>query len=471
MRRMEVVVVGAGPAGVLAAQRAAELGASTTLVTRDRFGGMAAHDGPVPVRTLAHAAWLVREARSLARYGIASVPPAVNYGALLGRVREVAEEVAVHSGLRRRLDDAGVAVHEKAGTVSFEDPQALASASGLRLRADRVVLCTGGVVRRLDVPGGELAVPHSAAWALTEVPPSLIVIGGGMTGLQVASIFQAFGATVQLFSRSRILPGEDEDVSAAVSQGLRAEGMGVHEGFGVVEHFERIAGGVRMTYAKDGTRGTAEAAVVVSAVGWRADTEGLNLAAAGVDLDARGFVAVDDHLRTTAPHVFAAGDVIGGAMIVPPAALDAYAAATNAVQGPTLRRDTSPVPIGGFTWPEYARVGLTEAGARAAHDAVAAVVRFDETARTIIDGRTAGFCKLIAERGTRRILGCHVVGERAAEIVQGVAIALAGDLRVDALAKVPLAFPTYAGMLTRAAARAARAIDPAFEAPEQRTEA
>ncbi|HET9300742.1 MAG TPA: NAD(P)/FAD-dependent oxidoreductase [Candidatus Polarisedimenticolaceae bacterium] len=470
MRRMNVVVVGAGPAGVMAAQRAAELGASVTLVTRDRFGGMAAHDGPIPVRTLAHAAWMVREARSLSRYGIAGALPEVDYAKLLSRVREVVSEVGLHSGLRRTLEQSGVAVHENAGTVAFTEPHVLRGQRGPRLQTDRVVLCTGGLPRRLDVPGAELALSHSAAWSLTAVPASMIVIGGGMTGLQVASIFQAFGSKVQLFqSGPRILSGEDEEVSRAVAQGLRADGMVVEEGFGTIERFDPVPDGTRMTYGKDGTRGSAEAAVVISAVGWGADTEGLNLPGAGIELDVKGFVKVDAHLRTTAPHVFAAGDVIGGSMIVPPAILDAHVAATNAVQGATLLRATSLVPIGGFTWPEYARAGLTETAARASHDIVVGLVRFDETARTIIDGHTAGFCKLIAERTTRRILGCHVVGERAAEIVQAVAIAMGGDMRVDTLARTPLAFPTYAGMLSRAAYRVTRAIDPEFQAPEHLT--
>ena len=298
----------------------------------------------------------------------------------------------------------------------------------------------------------------------------MLVIGGGMTGLQVASIFQAFGTKVQLFQAgARILGTEDEDVSRAVAAGLRTEGMVVQEGFGAIERFDRIPGGIRMTYAKDGSRATTEAAVAVSAVGWSADTSGLNLSAPGVEIDGRGFVKVDAYLRTTASHVFAAGDIVGGPMIIPPAVLDAHVAATNAVRGPTVARETTQIPIGGFTWPEYARVGLTEVDARKRHDAVTATVRFDETARTIIDGRTAGFCKLVAERGTRRILGCHVVGERAAEIVQAVAIAMAANMGVDALARAPLAFPTYTGMMSRAAYRAMRAIDPAFEAPEHRT--
>ena len=124
----------------------------------------------------------------------------------------------------------------------------------------------------------------------------------------------------------------------------------------------------------------------------------------------------------------------------------------------TLTTEAS--PTGSFTDPEYAQVGLTETQARETHDVVVSVMRFDETVRTIIDGRTTGFCKLIADRTTGLILGCHVMGERAVEIVQVVSIAMAGKLRVDALARIPLSFPTYAGILARAAYRAAQQIDP-----------
>ena len=160
---------------------------------------------------------------------------------------------------------------------------------------------------------------------------------------------------------------------------------------------------------------------------------------------------VDPYLRTSAPHVFAAGDITGRLMLVPQAIQDGFVAATNAVRGATTTPVDQVSPIGSFTDPEYAQVGLTEAKARETHDAVVTMVRFDETTRTIIDGRTAGFCKLIVDRATCTILGCHVVGERAVEIVQVVAIAIAAGMRVDDLARVPLSFPTYAGMPGRAA--------------------
>jgi pyruvate/2-oxoglutarate dehydrogenase complex dihydrolipoamide dehydrogenase (E3) component len=453
---MDVVVVGAGPAGVLAALRAAELGARTVLVTRTEFGGMAANDGPVPVRTLAHAARLLREARQLGRYGIAVSEPLLNYPQLLTRVREVVDGVRRHSTLREHIDRLGVALYERAGTARFADPHTIETESGLRLHADKIILCAGGRSRRLSVRGAEFTATHSDAWTLTTVPPSILVVGGGATGVQVASIFNAFGSRVQLFQVGpRILPTEDEDVSAAVAAAFRESGIVVRENFGTIESFEKTPGGVRMIFSKNGARDSAGAALAVVAIGWVADTAELNLVTAGVETSPRGFVQVDPYLQTSAPHVFAAGDITGRLMLVPQAIHDGFVAGTNAVRGATTTPGDQVTPIGSFTDPEYAQVGLTEAQARETHDVVVAVVRFDETTRTIIDGRSAGFCKLIADRPTATILGCHVVGERAVEIVQIAAIAIAAGLRVEDLAQVPLSFPTYAGIIGRAAYRAA----------------
>jgi dihydrolipoamide dehydrogenase len=185
----------------------------------------------------------------------------------------------------------------------------------------------------------------------------------------------------------------------------------------------------------------------------------LSLERAGIETDAREFVRVDEFLRTSAPHVFAAGDVTGRMMLVPQAIQQGFVAATNAVQGPTMTVLEGAAPIGSFTDPEYAQVGMTETQARAAGDVIVAKVCFDSTTRTIIDGRTNGFCKLIVDRQTRQILGCHVVGERAVEVTQVAAVAMTGRMRVDDLARVPLSFPTYAGVLGRVAAQATRRLN------------
>jgi len=278
--------------------------------------------------------------------------------------------------------------------------------------------------------------------------------------VQVASIFNAFGSQIQLFQTGpRILPSEDEDVSAAVAAAFRSANIAVHENIGAIEGFEKTPSGVRMIFSRDGVRDSAEATLAVVAVGWVADTAGLSLAAANVETNHRGFVRVDEYLRTATPHIFAAGDITGRLMLVPQAIRDGFVSATNAVRGPAMTIGDPVSPIGSFTDPEYAQVGLTEAKARKEHEVVVAVVHFDSTTRTIIDGRKVGFCKLIVDRTTYRMLGCHVVGERAVEITQVAAIAIAAKMRVDELAHIPLSFPTYAGILARVAASAARELN------------
>ena len=456
---LDVLIIGGGPAGLMAALRAGDLGARTALVTREQFGGMAAHDGPVPVRTLAHAARLLRDARQLGRYGIGGAAPTLDYARLLARVREVVGEVRAHATFEAETRAAGVTVHENVGLARFVGPHTVETQSGLTLRAEKIIVCAGGKSRRLDVPGFELTATHSDAWSLTSVPPTMLVIGAGATGAQVASIFGAFGTRVQLYEvASRILVTEDEDISAAVAASFRAADIEVHEAFGSVESFQKRPGGVRMTFSKDGARSSAEAALAVVAVGWTAETAGLGLAAAGVETDARGFVRVDVHLRTSAPHVFAAGDVTGRLMLVPQAVQDGFVAATNAVGGSAIATANAVSPTGSFTDPEYASVGATEAEARKTGDVVVTTVRFDATTRPIIDGRAHGFCKLIVDRQTRMALGCHVVGDRAVDIVQTAAIVIAARMRVDDLAHLPLSFPTYTSILGRAAAVATRQL-------------
>ena len=458
--RLDVVVIGAGPAGVVAALRAARLGARAALVTRDDFGGMAANDGPVPVRTLAQAARLIREAKLLPRYGVAVGELAVDYRRLLTRVREVTEDVRTHSLLRDDLERAGVTIHEHAGTARFADPHTIESDNAPRLQADKLILCTGGTSRQLSLPGFELTATHSDAWHLTDAPPSLVVVGAGATGVQVASIFNAFGSHVHVVEVApRILMSEDDEVSEAVGSALRAAGVEITEDAGTIVRFERSASGVRLVRATNGVESTIEATIAVVAIGWVAATAGLNLDQVGVQTNRRGFVDVDGHLQTTAPGIFAAGDVTGRALVVHEAVRQGAVAATNAVLGATTPLTEHVSPIGSFTDPEYASVGLTEAAARDAHEAVVAKVRFDSLPRPIIDGRPTGFCKLVVDRRRHTILGCHIVGERAVELAQLAATAMAAKMPVEQLALVPYSFPTYANALGRAAISAASELD------------
>ena len=455
--KVDVVVLGAGPAGVMAAARAVELGARTALVTRNEFGGMAANDGPVPVRTLAHTARLMRDARQLGRYGVTIDDPVLDYSRMLERVDEVVAHVRTISSLRQQIESRGATVYENVGDAHFVDAHNIVTDTGLRLHSDRFIICTGGVSKKLPIPGFEFTSTHSDAWSLTSVPPSMMVIGAGATGVQVASIFSTFGSRIQLFEAGpRILPTEDDDIAAAIADAFRQADMAVHEDFGTIESFERTPTGVRMTFSKDGHRETAEAALAVVAAGWQVDTQALNLAAAGVDVTQRGFLTVNEYLQTSAPHIFAGGDVTGRIMLASEGIRDGFVAATNAVRDSTLPVSSHMIPAGSFTDPEYASVGLAERKARESYDVATAVVNFDTITRSIIDGQTFGFCKLIVDRKTNEILGCHVVGERAVDIVQVASVAFAAGMRrVDDLARVAVSFPTYAQILINAAVKAA----------------
>lgn len=453
-QEFDVVVIGAGPAGTAAALHAAELRAKTALVTRDAFGGMAANEGPIPVRTLAHAARLAREARQLGSYGIvATEPPVLDYARLLLRAREVVGEARERSTLLRQVLSAGVTLFEHAGAARFVDANTIES-DGVVLRGRSFVICSGGISRGLGVPGSELTVTPADAFSLTKIPKALLVIGAGATGMQVASIFNAFGTSIVLCqSGPRIAPTEDEDVSSELGRAYREDGIDVFINSGRIRSFEATANGIR-TFFDDRT---VETELAVRCIGWIADTKGLNLAATDVATDARGFISVDDTLRTNVPHIFAAGDVVGHQMLVPQAVGDGYLAGGNAATGKMHAIPVDVEPIGSFTDPEYAKVGLTEAEAHG-HDLLVSIATYDETTRPIVDGRTRGLCKLVIDRTTLDLLGCHIVGERAVEVAQMAAIAMTARLKVDELARLPLSFPTYANVFGRAALRAMRQL-------------
>jgi len=440
----DVIVMGAGPAGISAAERAAALGEKTAFVTKEYVGGMAANDGPVPVRTLAHAARLVREANQLAQYGIDAQSPQVNYKKLIGRVQSVVYTLHEQLDLRGDLEAKGVAIYEQAGEAHFVDPNTIETASGERLQGHNIIICAGGHSRRLPIPGFEHSISHSDAWNLTELPESMVVVGSGATGAQVASIFNAFGTRVSLFEVApRILMTEDEDVSFTVKGAFQEHGIQVIEGFDGIEQIEKLDKGLRFQYKLDGESHPLNVSAVVMAVGWLANAEGLNLKAAGVETNRAGYIQVNEYMQTNVPHIFAAGDVNGQSMLVPTGSQEGYYAASNAVNGLHHILQFDLIPTGSYTDPEYAKIGLTEAEAREQYDVVVSTIGFESFPRSIIDGRTTGFCKLLADRQTHKLLGCHLVGERAVETVQLVAAGMKAGLTVSQLADLPLSFPTY----------------------------
>lgn len=455
MNTFDVVVIGGGPAGVTAALRASELGAAVALVERERLGGTCTNDGCVPTRMLAKAARLLRDADQYEDYALLGARPAVDFPGLLAKTQNIVYKIHEKKQLIKHLDASGVSVFAQAGNASFQDEHSIKLEDGRTLRGKNFILCVGGKARRLTFPGAEYALTHSDIWSLKSLPKSMVIVGASATGCQLASIFNTFGSRVWMVDASdRILPLEDESVSRAMRQAFERRGVQIISGIDGINSIQKSGGLLEFHFKQAGEDKRITAEEVVMAVGWPGNVDSVNLGAANVKSEG-SHILVDDYLRTSAEHIFAAGDITGRMMLVQSAGYDARIAAENAVLGVGQRHQHNIVPHGGFTDPEYSGVGLSEAQLRARSDEdqeyVVAVVPYADLDRAVIDGRTEGFCKLIASQESHRILGAHVVGEQAVEIVQIVAAAMASDMWVEQLAEVELAYPTYTAIVGLAA--------------------
>jgi dihydrolipoamide dehydrogenase len=449
--------------------RARELGASVTLVERGRMGGTCTNDGCVPTRVLAHTARLLRESRQFADYGLAGQAPQLDFARLMQRAAHVVYTIQEKKQLIGHLQDVGIQVYSEAGEARFIDPHTIALADGRRLQAERIILCAGGRARRLDFSGAQMALTHSEVWSMRDLPPSVVIVGGAATGCQLASIFADFGAQVTVLERSaQILSIEDQALSNVVASAFAERGIALVTGISGVESIEQKGRLKAITYTKDGAAYTLEVGAVLLSTGWVGNLTGLNLPAAGVET-VGPYVRVDDYLQTSVPHIFAAGDITGRMMLVQSAGYEALAAAENAMLGVGQRQMHQIVPHGGFTDPEYGSVGLTEERARATGNIVVAEVAYRELDRAVIDGRTQGVCKLIVSVENHRILGAHVAGEQALEIVHMAAAGMTADMWVEQLAELQIAYPTYTAIIGLAARKIVRQLGVTPLAPEWRS--
>ncbi|HEY6275697.1 MAG TPA: NAD(P)/FAD-dependent oxidoreductase [Streptosporangiaceae bacterium] len=454
---MKLLVIGGGPAGAAAALQGRELGAEVTLLEAQQVGGTSLNRGPAPVRTLARAARLARDWSSWERFGLQGPRPVPNLHALLANSARVARYAHDKKDMAGHLRHHGIDLAEHLGPVRFTGPHEVRAADGRSWHGDCIMIAVGCRAAPLPVPGGVLALTYHDILTLTALPREVAVIGGADTGCQIASIFADLGTDVWLFEAGpRLVPSVDASISAALGQAFEAKGIKLCTG-AKVQDLQRDHDQVIIHFTRGGQTEKARAGAVFAAVGWPANLQDLDLAAAGVTSTPQA-IPVDAYLRTNVEHIYAIGDVNGRTKLVQTARIEGRIAAWNAVHGPTRQPAYDVVPSGSFTDPEYGSVGMTETQAGQDHEIAVGIARYDDLLRPVADGHPDGFCKLIADRRTHAILGAHVLGEYSAETVQVVATAMSAGMNAEQLAEMQFAFPTFTEAISMAAQKVCRDI-------------
>jgi len=429
----DLIVIGAGAAGLTAAGGCARLGLRVALVERDRMGGECLNTGCVPSKALIAAAKRAHGMRGAAM-GIASAGPAVNFAGVRGHVQAAIAAIAPHDSAER-FTAWGVEVIQ--GEARFTGRREVV-VDGRRLTAPRIVVAAGSRPAVPGIPGLANApyLTNETLFALQELPRHLLVLGAGAMGVEMAQAFRRLGSDVTLLDAGQPLAGSDPEAAALVLHSLAAEDVTVLAG-ATVARVAPAPGGLRLELA-DG--GTVEGSHLLLAAGRKAALDGLGLEAAGVAASDAGIV-VDRRRRTANPAVFAIGDCRDGPRLTHAAGYEGTVVVMNIAFGWPGKVDYSALPAVIYTDPELAQLGLTEAGARAKHQAVEVQrIGFGENDRAVADGAAAGFAKVVLARG--KVVGVTMVGAGAGELLLPWSLAMRGKASPWAIGGAIVAYPT-----------------------------
>jgi dihydrolipoyl dehydrogenase len=446
----DVAVIGAGPGGYVAAIRASQLGLRTIVIEKEQVGGLCLNWGCIPSKALLHAADVLNLLRHGDDLGISYDNLRADLSVAVDRSRDIVAKFV--RGVGTLLAQNGVEVVQ--GAARFAGPHALAIDPGDRtIDAANVIIATGARTRSL--PGlaidGDRVLTSREALALRQTPASIVIVGGGPIGVEFAYLYASYGAQVTLVEmEARLLPGEDEDVSRQLERSFAAQGIAVRTGT-TVDAVTPDASGVTVNVTSAGAAEALRAERVLVGVGFAPNTEGLGLETAGVALD-RGWVAIDEYARTNVPGIWAAGDVTGRLLLAHVASHQGVTA-VEAIAGrnpPPLDYDQMPRAV--YCQPQVAALGLTEAQARArGHDVRIGRFPFRASGKAVATGETEGFVKLVADSATNAILGVHIVGHGATEMLGEASLAMLLESTTAELAAAVHAHPTLSEAIKEAA--------------------
>jgi len=460
--KIDVLFLGGGTGGYEAAIRAAQSGLKTVVVEKDKVGGVCLHKGCIPSKALLRTAELAATFREAGQFGIHGAEPTVNFPEAQARKQKIVDQL--YRGVQGLLKRAGVTVYQGVGTLL--GPSIFAPAGSISvqrsdgehetLTPENIIIATGSSPREL--PGlpfdGEAVISSDHALQLQEVPQSVIIVGAGAIGCEWASLFNDLGAKVYLVEAlPRVMPMEDQDVSEQMQRLFTRRGIECYPGHSVdAGSLQQAADHVEISIeGKDG-RKTLAAKTILVAIGRKPNSEGIGLENYEKVQVERGFIKVDREMRTADPHIYAIGDVIGG-LLLAHAAVHEGITAVEAILGknpPGI--DYDKVPRCTYTRPEVASVGITEEAARASGRQVkVGKYFFKANGKALIFGEDQGLCKVVADADTGDLLGLHIIGPHATDLIAEGAMGLAFDASLYDLQEIVHAHPTLYEIINDAA--------------------
>ncbi|HKB18913.1 MAG TPA: dihydrolipoyl dehydrogenase [Candidatus Dormibacteraeota bacterium] len=439
-------MIGGGPGGYVAALRAAQLGAKTAVVEKDRVGGTCLVRGCIPTKALLQSSELYTLAKDGAPFGL--VADGIGFDWTVAQKRKTAVVDQLVKGVEGLLKAGGVTTFKGNARLAGKG---VVDVSGDQVQAKDIVIATGSAVARIPLPGAELTVDSDQILELKEIPKRLAVIGGGVVGMEFAAMFAALGSKVTVLEMlPQVLPMVDADLVAVYAKHLAGLGGEIHTDSKVSEIVKQN-GGLQVRFSTGGEGGAVDADQVLLAVGRVAYTQDLDAEKAAVKLD-RGRVVVDDHLRTTADGIWGIGDVIGGIMLAHVASYEGVCAVENIAGHADRVPDYRAAPNCVYTDPEIAHVGLGEKEAKQRGLAVK-VGRFPFAAsgRALTLGQSEGFVKVIADAASGQLLGAHIIGPRATDLIAEATLAVQHGLTLEQIDLTIHAHPTLPESLMEAA--------------------
>ena len=444
----DCIVIGSGPGGYVAAIRAAQLGMKTAVVEKDKVGGRCLNYACIPAKAVLRSADILSEVRDAGEFGIKVGEPTVDYAAISARREKVVGVLT--GGVAGLFKKNGVELLQGEGSLVGEGSVKLGDQ---QISAPTILVATGSVKK--PIPGtqfGDRVIGTEEAWALSELPNTMAVVGAGASGAEIASAYARLGVEVLLFEAlERVLPTEDADTSKAAERGLRREGMTIHTNT-LVQNIEPGEQSVKFSYGEQ----SAETEWLVIAAGRAPDIERLGLERAGVELADSGLVEVDGAMRTSAAGVYAIGDIVHGPALAHKASDEGIIAVEDAAGLATHPIDYIDIPRATFCTPNVASFGLTEAQAREqGYDVTVGKVQYGAVGAGTVYGDRTGMIKIVGEKKYGELLGGHIAGMRATELIQELVNVRALEGGFPEVARSIHGHPT----LSEAVMEAARAAD------------